>query len=46
MDLERPEYFADGLHLNRDGRPIFTVRLAQRVDSILGFQAGKSGAAR
>jgi lysophospholipase L1-like esterase len=30
-DLERPEYFFDGLHLNRAGRAIFTDRLARRV---------------
>jgi hypothetical protein len=34
-DLERPEFFADGLHLNRDGRPAFTTRIAADVDSIL-----------
>jgi hypothetical protein len=34
-DLERPELFADGLHLNREGRPIFSQRLAQRVDAIV-----------
>lgn len=34
-DLERPELFADGLHLNHTGRPIFSQLLAQRVDSIL-----------
>jgi hypothetical protein len=34
-DLERPELFADGLHLNREGRPIFSQHLAQRVDSIV-----------
>ena len=34
-DLERPELFADGLHLNHLGRPIFSQRLAQKVDSIL-----------
>jgi hypothetical protein len=27
-DLERPEVFADGLHLNQAGRPIFSERLA------------------
>jgi hypothetical protein len=36
VDLERPEVFADGLHLNREGRPIFSTRLAERVDAILG----------
>jgi hypothetical protein len=35
IDLERPEFYADGLHLNREGRPIFTRRLAEKVDSIL-----------
>jgi hypothetical protein len=30
-DLERPEYFFDGLHLNRAGRAIFSARLAQLV---------------
>jgi hypothetical protein len=34
-DLERPELFADSQHLNREGRPIFTRRIAQKVDSIL-----------
>ncbi|HVY94107.1 MAG TPA: hypothetical protein VHA14_15210 [Bryobacteraceae bacterium] len=34
-DLERPDLFADGLHLNRDGRPIFSTRLGERIDSIL-----------
>ncbi len=46
MDLERPEFFADGLHLNRDGRPIFTSRLAAHVDAILGSRANHSGAGR
>lgn len=34
-DLERPEWFADGLHLNREGRPLFSARLAAQVDAIL-----------
>jgi hypothetical protein len=34
-DLERPDLFADGLHLNHAGRPIFSQHLAQKVDSIL-----------
>ena len=34
-DLERPELFADGLHLNREGRPIFSTRVAEQVDAIL-----------
>ena len=42
FDLERPEMFADGLHLNHDGRPIFSTRLAERVDAILnGKGAGR-----
>jgi hypothetical protein len=35
-DLERPEVFADGLHLNRLGRPIFSARLAEQVAAVLG----------
>ncbi len=34
-DLERPEMFADGLHLNRDGRPIFSKRLAEKIETSL-----------
>jgi hypothetical protein len=34
-DLERPELYADGLHLNRDGRPIFSQRLAGKIEDIL-----------
>lgn len=34
-DLERPELYADGLHLNRDGRPIFSQRLAGKIEAIL-----------
>lgn len=34
-DLERPDVFFDGLHLNRDGRPIFSARLGERIESIL-----------
>jgi hypothetical protein len=34
-DLERPEFFFDGLHLNRDGRPIFSRRIGERVEAIL-----------
>lgn len=30
-DLERPELFADGLHLNKAGRPLFSARLARIV---------------
>ncbi len=35
-NLERPEFFADGLHLNHDGRPIFSTQLAGQVEAILG----------
>jgi len=35
-DLERPELFADGLHLNRAGRPLFSQRLAQRLLELRG----------
>jgi hypothetical protein len=45
-DLERPELFADGLHLNRDGRPVFTSRLAGRVDAILADRAIAPGGGR
>lgn len=34
-DFERPELFADGLHLNRDGRPLFSERLATTVETVL-----------
>ncbi len=34
-DLERPEIFADGLHLNHAGRPIFSARLAGQVAAVL-----------
>ena len=32
VDLERPEFFADGLHLNRNGRAVFSERLAALVE--------------
>jgi hypothetical protein len=35
-DLERPEMFADGLHLNRDGRPVFSTRLAGAIETSIG----------
>jgi hypothetical protein len=35
-DLERPEYFVDGLHMNGPGAAIFTYRLAREVGRILG----------
>ena len=34
-DLEHPELFADGQHLNQNGRPIFSQHLAEKVNSIL-----------
>lgn len=34
-DLERPDYFGDGLHLNKYGRVPFTERLAQHVAALL-----------
>jgi hypothetical protein len=34
-DLERPELFADGLHLNKTGRAIFSKRLAEDVAHLL-----------
>ena len=30
-DLEQPELFADGLHLNHKGRPLFSERLAKKL---------------
>jgi hypothetical protein len=39
-DLERPEVFADGLHLNHDGRAVFSQRLAGRLDAMVGVKAG------
>jgi hypothetical protein len=35
-DLEHPEVFADGLHLNHVGRPIFSERLAQKMTELVG----------
>jgi hypothetical protein len=42
--LERPEMFADGLHLNYAGRPVFSTILADALDkrvSITGVVAGR-----
>ena len=36
-DLERPELFFDGLHLNKIGRGIFTTRLAAQVSPLIGI---------
>jgi hypothetical protein len=35
-DLERPELFFDGLHLNKTGRAIFTGRLAAQISPMIG----------
>jgi hypothetical protein len=35
-DLERPDAFFDGLHLNRAGRGIFSARMAERIAPLLG----------
>jgi len=45
-DLERPEWFADALHLNRQGRPVFSTRLAGLVDAILAGRATGTGGGR
>ncbi len=37
-DLERPELFADGLHLNHHGRPIFSERLGRKVAELMGVK--------
>jgi hypothetical protein len=37
QDFETPEVFADGAHLNREGRRLFSDRLAENVESILGI---------
>jgi len=34
-DLEHPEVYADGLHLNHVGRPLFSERLGRKVAEIL-----------
>jgi hypothetical protein len=34
--LERPELFADGLHLNRAGRPLFSTILARKISEMRG----------
>jgi hypothetical protein len=35
-DLERPEFFFDGLHLNKVGRGIFSERIAAQVPPLIG----------
>jgi hypothetical protein len=37
-DLEQPEYFFDGLHLNRKGRAIFSARLGREIGEIAGVK--------
>jgi hypothetical protein len=37
-DLEHPEVYADTLHLNQAGRPIFSERLALKLAEIAGVQ--------
>ncbi len=37
-DLERPDLFFDGLHLNRVGRGIFSRRIAQTIPPMIGIQ--------
>jgi len=37
-DLERPELFADGLHLNKTGRALFTERIAAQVTPLIGIR--------
>jgi hypothetical protein len=36
-DLERPEVFYDGLHLNSAGRRIFTERIAAQIPPLIGI---------
>ncbi|MDQ1469619.1 MAG: hypothetical protein QOJ99_1099 [Bryobacterales bacterium] len=36
-DLETPEKFADGLHLNHVGRPVFSSRIGQKVAETVGM---------
>jgi hypothetical protein len=35
-DLERPEFFFDGYHLNKAGRAIFSRRIAETVPPLIG----------
>ncbi len=37
-DLERPEFFFDGLHLNRAGRAIFSERLGRSISALTGVR--------
>jgi hypothetical protein len=37
-DLERPELFFDGLHLNKIGRALFTERIAAQVPPLIGIR--------
>jgi len=40
-DLEHPEVFADGLHMNRVGRGIFSKRFAEKMVDFMGGQASR-----
>jgi hypothetical protein len=37
--LERPETFADGLHLNRKGRPVFSTLLGEKIGEVVRIEA-------
>jgi hypothetical protein len=37
-DLERPDVFFDGLHLNRIGRGLFSEKIAEQVPPLIGIQ--------
>jgi hypothetical protein len=37
-DLEHPEVFADGLHMNHVGQGIFSKRLAEKVAEVMGVK--------
>jgi hypothetical protein len=36
--LEKPELFFDGLHLNKDGRQLFSAKVGESVPSMIGIQ--------
>jgi hypothetical protein len=36
-DLERPEVFFDGLHLNKTGRQLFSERIAAQIPPLIGI---------
>ena len=37
-DLERPELFEDGLHLNKAGRSLFSDRFAGQIQPLTGIE--------